>query len=420
MTDAMLTGIRVLELGQVIAGNYAGIILADMGAEIVKIEPPGGDAARNPAIAPLRGESSIHLFMNRGKKSVALDLKSAEGLDLFRRLVTKADVVIDNFRPGVMGRLGIDHDALAQIKPDIISATITGFGESGPYRNRPAFDLVVQAFSGHLHITGDPEGPPSRVGIPLADIAGGLYACMGILGALVGKLLHGTGQHLDIAMLDSLVSMLSYDGLNHLNSGADVGRHGTAHAYMVPWQAFAVSDGYIVIAAREEKFWVRLCDAIGRPDLKADIRTADNLSRVANRLFTINVLEEAFLAKTKIQWMAVLDEYDIPAAPVNDLPAVFSDPQVLARGLVQTYQHPTLGPIRYMPSPMQFSGWQMPNRTAPMLGQHTREVLRERLGLDDRDVDALVERGVVTVWQGGATAPPSGAPEAPPVIGVHR
>jgi crotonobetainyl-CoA:carnitine CoA-transferase CaiB-like acyl-CoA transferase len=346
MPKAMLEGIRVLELGQVIAGNYAGIILADMGAEVVKVEPPTGDAARNAAIAPLRGESAIHLFMNRGKKSVCLDLKSDEGLDLFRGLVGTADVVIDNFRPGVMARLGIDHDRLAAIKPDIITCTITGFGETGPHRNRSAYDLVVQAYSGHLHITGEPDGPPSRVGIPLADIAGGLYACMGILGALIGKLLHGSGQHLDIAMLDSLVSLLSYDGLNHLNSGADVTRHGTAHAFMVPWQAFAVSDGYIVIAAREDKHWLRLCDAIGRPDLKIDERTADNLARVANRMFAVGEIEASFLTKTKAEWMAVLDEYDIPAAPVNDLPAVFSDPQVLARGLVQTYEHPTLGPIR--------------------------------------------------------------------------
>jgi crotonobetainyl-CoA:carnitine CoA-transferase CaiB-like acyl-CoA transferase len=410
--DGMLSGIHVLELGQVIAGNYAGIILADMGAEVVKIEPPRGDAARNPAIAPLRGESAIHLFMNRGKKSVSLDLKHAEGLEAFRMLVTQADVVIDNFRPGVMARLGIDHDSLAQIKPDIITCTITGFGEYGPAKNRPAFDLVVQAYSGHLHITGDPDGPPARVGIPLADISGGLYACMGILGALVGKLLHGTGQHIDIAMLDSLVSMLSYDGLHHLNAGTDVSRQGTAHAYMVPWQAFAVKDGYVVIAAREEKFWGRLCDAIGRSDLKEDTRTKDNLSRLANRLYTVGVLEEVFIHKTKAEWMAILDEHDIPAAPVNDLPAVFSDPQALARGLVQTYNHPTLGPIRYTPSPMQFSGWRMPNRSAPMLGEHTREVLQDRLGYDHADVDRLVAAGVAKEWIAPTKADPAEPPHA--------
>jgi crotonobetainyl-CoA:carnitine CoA-transferase CaiB-like acyl-CoA transferase len=395
---AMLEGVTILELGQVIAGNFGGTILADLGAEIIKIEPLHGDLARNPAIAPLEGESSIHLFMNRGKKSVALDLKSAEGLDILYRLVAQADVVIDNFRPGVMARLGIDHASLKRHNPDIITTTVTGFGEYGPAKDRPAFDLVVQAYSGHLDITGDADGPPARVGIPLADLAGGLYACISILGALVGRGLHGGGLHADVGMLDSLVSLLSYDALDHLNSGAHVTRQGTAHAHMVPWQAFAVKDGYVVIAAREEKFWQRLCDAIGRPELKVDERTRDNRSRVRNRAFVVPVLEQAFAQRTKDEWMATLDEYDIPAAPVNDFDDVFADPQVQARGIVRTYEHPTMGPIRYTASPMQYDGWTFPNAPAPMLGQHTSEVLRARLGYDPAAVERLAEAGVVRVW----------------------
>jgi crotonobetainyl-CoA:carnitine CoA-transferase CaiB-like acyl-CoA transferase len=395
---AMLTGVTILELGQVIAGNFGGVILADLGAEVVKIEPLHGDLARNAAIAPLRGESAIHLFMNRGKKSVALDLKSPEGLDIFYRLVAQADVVIDNFRPGVMARLGIDHATLKRHNPDIVTTSITGFGEYGPARDRPAFDLVVQAYSGHLHITGDAEGPPARVGVPLADLAGGLYACISVLAALCGRELHGGGQHADVGMLDALVSLLSYDALDHLNSGAPVARHGTAHAHMVPWQAFAVEDGYVVVAAREEKFWQRLCDAIGRPDLKDDPRTRDNRSRVRNRAFTVAVLQEAFARRTKDQWIAVLGEHDIPAAPVNDFDDVFADTQVEARGIVRTYDHPTLGPIRYTASPMQFDEWTFPNDSAPMLGQHTSEVLCGRLGYDDAAVGKLAASGVVGVW----------------------
>jgi crotonobetainyl-CoA:carnitine CoA-transferase CaiB-like acyl-CoA transferase len=395
---AMLTGVTILELGQVIAGNFGGVILADLGAEVIKIEPLHGDLARNPAIAPLRGESSIHLFMNRGKKSAALNLKSPEGLDIFYRLVAQADVVIDNFRPGVMARLGIDHASLERHNPDIITATVTGFGEYGPAKDRPAFDLVVQAYGGHLDITGDADGPPARVGIPLADLAGGLYSCISILGALVGRELHGGGQHADVGMLDSLVSLLTYDALDHLNSGARVTRQGTAHAHMVPWQAFAVKDGYVVVAAREEKFWQRLCDAIGRPDLKDDPRTRDNRSRVRNRAFVVPVLEDAFARRTKDEWMAVLDEHDIPAAPVNDFDDVFADPQVRARGIVRTYEHPTMGPIRYTASPMQFDGWTFPNAPAPMLGQHTGEVLRDRLGYDPAAVGRLADAGVVRVW----------------------
>ena len=394
----MLTGVTILELGQVIAGTFGGTILADMGAEVIKIEPLHGDLARNAAIAPLRGESAIHLFMNRGKKSVALDLKSDEGLEIFYRLVAQADAVIDNFRPGVMARLGIDHATLERHNPDIITTSVTGFGEYGPARDRPAFDLVVQAYSGHLHITGDAGGPPSRVGVPLADIAGGLYSCISVLGALCGRELHGGGQHADVGMLDSLVSLLSYDALDHLNSGADVTRQGTAHAHMVPWQAFEVKDGYVVIAAREDKFWQRLCDAIGRPDLKDDPRTRDNRARVRNREFAVAILEAAFALRTKDEWMTVLDEHDIPAAPVNDFADVFADDHVQARGVVRSYDHPTLGPIRYTASPMQFHEWAFPNAPAPMLGQHTSAVLRERLGYDEDAVERLAASGVVGVW----------------------
>jgi crotonobetainyl-CoA:carnitine CoA-transferase CaiB-like acyl-CoA transferase len=297
-----------------------------------------------------------------------------------------------------MARLGIDHATLQRHNPDIITASITGFGEYGPARDRPAFDLVVQAYSGHLDITGDAAGPPARVGVPLADLAGGLYACISVLGALCGRELHGGGQHADVGMLDSLVSLLSYDALDHLNSGARVTRQGTAHAHMVPWQAFAVKDGHVVIAAREEKFWQRLCDAIGRPDLKDDPRTRDNRSRVANRAFAVAVLEQAFAQHTKDEWMAVLDEHDIPAAPVNDFDDVFADPQVRARGIVRTYDHPTMGPIHYTASPMQYDGWTFPNAPAPMLGQHTGEVLRDRLSYDDATVAALADSGVVRVW----------------------
>ncbi|MBO0828993.1 MAG: CoA transferase [Streptosporangiales bacterium] len=395
----MLEGITVLELGQVIAGTYGGVILADLGAEVIKIEPLRGDANRNAGIAPVHGESAVHLFMNRNKKSVALDLKSAEGLDLFYRLVEQADVVVDNFRPGVMARLGIDHATLKERNPDIVTVSITGFGEYGPATARPAFDLVVQAFAGHLDITGEPDGPPSRVGVPLADIAGGMFGCLSVLAALCGRALHGKGDHADVSMLDSLVSLLSYDALDHLNTGRVVTRQGTGHAHIVPWQAVPTLDGYVVIAAREEKFWQRLCDAIGRPDLKDDPRTVTNVARVANRNFVNTVLEDAFAQRTKDEWMAVLDEYDIPAAPVNDLSDVFSDPHVRARGLVRSYDHPALGHVRYPASPMQYSDWQFPNDSAPMLGQHTAAVLTERLGLDRETVTDLAEQGVVGVWE---------------------
>jgi crotonobetainyl-CoA:carnitine CoA-transferase CaiB-like acyl-CoA transferase len=394
----MLTGVTVLELGQVIAGTYGGAMLAEMGADVIKIEPLHGDAARNPSIAPLHDESAVHLYMNRGKRSVALDLKDPEGLEVFLRLVEQADVVVDNFRPGVMARLGIDHAALIARNPDVITVSVTGFGEYGPAKDRPAFDLVVQAFSGHLHITGDPHGPPARVGVPIADIAGGIFACISVLGALCGRELHGGGRHVDVAMLDSLISLLAYDALHFLNSGEPVARHGTAHASVVPWQAFPTTDGYIVVAAREDKFWRRLCDVIGHPELKDDPRTADNVSRLANREFVVSVLATTFIQRSKAEWVRLFEENDIPAGPVNDLAEVFADPQVQARGQVRTYEHATLGPVRYNASPMQIGGWEMPSRPAPMLGQHTVEVLSERLGLDAEKITALTQAGVATVW----------------------
>jgi crotonobetainyl-CoA:carnitine CoA-transferase CaiB-like acyl-CoA transferase len=399
MSEGMLAGVTVLELGQVIAGNFGGVILADLGAEVIKIEPHSGDTARNPTIAPLHDESAIHLFMNRGKKSVVLDLKDTRGLDLFFRLVEQADVVIDNFRPGVMARLGIDHDSLKRSNPTIITSSVTGFGEYGPAKDKAAFDLVVQAYSGHVDITGPADGDPARVGIPIADIAGGIYSCISVLAALVGRELQGNGQHADVAMLDTLVSLLSYDALDHLNSGRKLTRLGTAHAHMVPWQAFRTLDGYVVVAARDEKFWQNLCDAIGRPDLKQDPRSADNSARVANRDFVVGILSEVFLTRRNDEWLATLDEYDIPNAPVNDIEQVFNDPQVLARGMVGTYKHPTLGDVRYPPSPIKWSDWESPNQPAPMLGQHTVDVLVERLGMDEATIRGLAEDGVVKIWQ---------------------
>lgn len=402
MTAGMLTGVTILELGQVIAGTFGGVILADLGAEVIKIEPPSGDTARNAKIAPLDGESAIHLFMNRGKKSVVLDLKEARGRDLFYSLVEVADVVIDNFRPGVMARLGIDHDTLQQHNPQIITVSVTGFGEYGPARNKAAFDLVVQAYSGHLDITGPEGGDPARVGIPIADIAGGVYSCISVLSALVARQLHGGGTHADVAMLDALVSMLSYDAVDHLNSGRKLTRRGTSHAHIVPWQAFRTSDGYVVVAARDEKFWRNLCDAVGRSDLKDDPRTRDNASRVANRHFVVETLEAVFVTRSRAEWLAILDAHDIPSAPVNDIEEVFADEQVRARDMVRSYEHPTLGEVRYPPTPIKFSGWDHPNRHAPMLGEHTREVLAGRLRLDPATIQEMDRDGVVRVWRGSA------------------
>ncbi len=397
----MLSGITILELGQVIAGTYGGMILADLGAEVIKIEPHWGDAARNPKITPVGEESAIHLQMNRGKKSMVLDLKSQRGREILYDLVAGADAVIDNFRPGVMARLEIDHESLRRHNPRIVTASVTGFGATGPARNRPAFDLVVQAYSGLLDMTGPADGPPARVGIPLADICGGIFTALAVLGALVGRELHGEGRHADVSMLDSLVSMLSYDAFDHLNTGAVIRRSGTAHAHIVPWQAFEARDGYMVVAARGEKFWRNLCDAIDRPDLKDDPRTRDNAARLEHRDYVVKVLAEAFALRTKAEWMEMTRKYDLPVAPVNNISDVFSDPQIRTREMVRQYRHPDLGEVSYPPSPMRLTGWEFPNLPAPRLGEHTIEVLSDKLSYSAETIGGLVTRGVVGTGSDG-------------------
>jgi crotonobetainyl-CoA:carnitine CoA-transferase CaiB-like acyl-CoA transferase len=394
----MLEGITIIELGGVIAGNFGQVILADLGAEIIKIEPKTGDTARNASMAGIHGESAIHLFMNRGKKSVSLDLKTEEGLQILHRLVEQADVVIDNFRPGVLARLGVDHATLKEIKPDIITVSVTGFGETGPLKDKPAFDLVIQAYSGHMSITGEEDGPPARVGAPLADMSGAIYGCISILAALVGRGLHGTGAHADVAMLDSMVHLLAYDALSYLTAGAQPQRHGSAHAHIVPWQALQCSDGFVVVAARDEKFWRNLCDAIERPDLKTDERVATNAARLINRDWLVPQLEAAFVNKTQAEWVQILDEFDVPSAPVSTFDSLFADPQVEAREMIQSYEHPTIGDVTYQPSPMKIEGYSFPNGHAPMLGEHTELILTERLGYTPERIRELDAEGVVKAW----------------------
>ncbi len=399
----MLEGITIIELGGVIAGNFGQVILADLGAEIIKVEPKTGDTARNASMAAIDGESAIHLFMNRGKKSISLDLKTEEGLQILHRLVEQADVVIDNFRPGVMARLGVDHATLKAIKPDIITVSVTGFGETGPLKDKPAFDLVIQAYSGHMSITGEADGPPARVGAPLADMSGAIYGCISILAALVGRGLHGTGAHADVAMLDSMVHLLAYDALGYLTAGAEPKRHGSAHAHIVPWQALQCSDGFVVVAARDEKFFRNLCDAIDRPDLKTDERSASNAARLVHRNWLAPQLEEAFLMKTQAEWVQILDDFDVPSAPVSTFATLFDDPQMQARDMIQHYEHPTIGEVTYQPSPMKIDGYTFPNQHAPMLGEHTEAILVERLGYTPERVADLDDEGVVKTWKPEST-----------------
>jgi CoA:oxalate CoA-transferase len=391
-----LEGVRILELGQIIAGTYGSQVLSDLGAEVIKVEAPEGDLGRTPSVAPYQGLSGLFLTLNRNKQSIVINLKNAAGRQLFYDLVKVSDVVIDNFRPGVLERLEIDYPTLSRINPRIIQCSVTGFGSAGEYKNYPALDIIVQAISGHMAITGEPGRPPVRVGIPLADVSGGIYSCKGILAALFDRERTGEGRRIELSMFDTMLHLLSYIGTMWLTNGEVPKPPGSAHDYSVPWQAFATADGYVVVATRQEIFWRKLCDALDRPDFAGDPRFADNASRVKNRSVLVPSLEQIFRTRTAADWLARLRAAGVPAAPVNNVDGAFSEPPVKEREMIVEYDHPEVGKVRLPGNPIKMSN--MPgtiSRPAPMLGEHTDAVLKTLLHLSTNEIADLRESGAV-------------------------
>ena len=391
-----LAGVRILELGQIIAGCYGGLVLSDLGAEVIKIETPQGDLGRIPSVAPYNGQSALFLTFNRNKRSIAIDLKSDGGLKVFHDLVATADVVIDNFRPGVLERLKIDYATLKAIKPDIIQCSVTGFGATGEYKDNPALDIIIQSIAGYLAITGEPGRPPVRTGIPLADLCGGIFSSQAILAALFDRERSGEGRHIELSMFDGMLSLLTYTATMWLTKGELPEPPGSAHMYSVPWQAFECADGHIVVATRQEVFWTRLCDALEAPELAADPRFANNPDRVANRATLVPILEDILARRTVGEWMERFRAGDIPAAPVNNLDGVFAEPPVAERDMIVEYDHPQVGKVRLPGNPIKMSGMEGTiSKPAPMLGEHTDEVLSGLLGLDAPAIAALRASGAV-------------------------
>ena len=391
-----LEGVRILELGQIIAGTYGSQVLSDLGAEVIKVEAPEGDLGRTPSVAPYQGLSGLFLTFNRNKQSIVINLKNAAGRQLFYDLVKVSDVVIDNFRPGVLERLAIDYPTLSRINPRIIQCSVTGFGSAGEYRDYPALDLNIQAISGHMAITGEPGRPPVRVGIPLADLSGGIYSCKGILAALFDRERTGQGRRIEISMFDTMLHLLSYIGTMWLTNGEVPKPPGSAHDYSVPWQAFATADGYIVVATRQEIFWRKLCTVLDHPDLAGDPRFADNANRVKNRDVLVPRLEQIFRTRTVADWLKRLRAADVPAAPVNNVDAAFSEPPVKEREMIVEYDHPQVGKVRLPGNPIKMSDMAGTiSRPAPMLGEHTDAVLKTLLRLSATEIAALRESGAV-------------------------
>jgi crotonobetainyl-CoA:carnitine CoA-transferase CaiB-like acyl-CoA transferase len=391
-----LAGVRILELGQIIAGTYGGQVLSDLGAEVIKIESPEGDLGRNPSVAPYRGVSGLFLTFNRNKKSVVIDLKKKDGLDVFHALVRRCDVVVDNFRPGVLERLKIDYAVLRELNPRVITCSVTGFGTAGEYKDYPALDIIVQAMSGHMAITGEEGRPPVRVGIPLADLSGGIFACKGILAALFSRERTGEGRRVELSMYDSMLNLLSYMGTMWLTNGELPTRPGSSHDYTVPWQAFETKDGHVVVATRQEVFWRRLCEAMGHGELADEPRFSTNALRVQNRAELVPKLEAIFRERTVDEWITVLRKADVPAAPVNNLDRAFAEPPVAEREMIVEYDHPDVGRVRLPGNPIKMSGVSGTiSKPAPRLGEHTESVLRELLSLDADRIASLRASGAI-------------------------
>lgn len=389
-----LEGITVLDLTHMLSGPYGTMMLSDLGARTIKVEPPGrGEGTRELlATSPQYsrdGMGAYFLTLNRRKESVCIDLKSEQGRVVFYDLVRKADVVFDNFGAGVPKRLGIDHDTLAKINPRIISCSVTGFGETGPDTQRPAFDQVVQAMGGGMSITGLPDQPPVRSGIPIGDLGGGIFGAMGVLAALQARERSGRGQHVDVSMLDAQISLLNYMATMYLMSGEVPGRIGNAHFVHVPYNTFHTQDGYIIIACIGDAFFERFLNVVPHPELmKPEYRRQP--ARFAARERIDAIINEELSKNTSEHWLRVLREARIPCGPVNDFAQALSDPQVVARDMVIDVPLHTGETVRMPGNPMKFSDSQDPAPAQPpRLGEHTDRVLGELLGYDRARIDAL-------------------------------
>ena len=393
--SGLLDGIRVLDVSRVLTGPYCSMMLGDLGAEVIKVEIPGrGDDTRHWGPPFQGGESSYFLSVNRNKKSVTLNLKSPEGREILMKLVARSDVFLENFAPGVAARLGIDYETARAIRPDIVYASISGFGQDGPYRDLPAYDLVVQGMGGIQTITGEPGRPPVRVGVAIADIAGGMFAAYAIAAALAHHARTGKGQYIDVALLDSQLAWLTYMAGYYFANGAEPERAGSKHPQIVPYQAFPTANGYVNVSVGNDDIFRRFATAIGRPELATDARFETNPRRVENRGILEPLLEGIFAGRTTSEWTSVLKAHEVPAGPVYRIGEIDRDPHVVARGNVLSLEHPTAGKIRQFGPPIRPRARRPAHTPPPLLGEHTDEVLAS-LGYTREAVARLREEGVV-------------------------
>jgi crotonobetainyl-CoA:carnitine CoA-transferase CaiB-like acyl-CoA transferase len=397
-----LSHIRVLDLSRVLAGPWAGQNMADLGAEVIKVERPGvGDDSRAfgpPWVKDRDGretkDSAYFTSANRGKKSITLNIAVVEGQAIVRELAQKSDVLIENYKYGDLARYGLGYEDLKTINPRLIYCSVTGFGQTGPYRERPGYDFMIQGMGGMMSVTGEPDdapgGGPQRAGVPIADIITGMYASIAICAALAHRAETGAGQHLDLALLDSQIALLAYQNTNYFSTGKPPKRIGNLHPNIVPYQPFRTKDGAVILACGNDNLFRKFCEASGQSALANDPRFASNGKRVENRAEMTRLLGDVFKQRTTAEWVNLLEKAGVPNGPINDIAQVYEEPQVKARGIRVDLDHPVAGQLPTVASPMRFSETKVEYRGAPpTLGQHTDQVLREVLGKTDAQLGEL-------------------------------
>jgi len=391
-----LKGITVLDLSRVLAGPLCTMMLADLGAEVVKVERPGGGDETREWGPPWAGdESAYYLSVNRNKRGITVDLKAEEGREVVRRLAAKADILVENFKTGTLDKMGLGYDDLAPLNPGLIFCSITGYGHTGPDRDQPGYDFAIQGRGGIMSITGEPDGPPMKVGLAIVDVTAAQYAAVAILAALEARHTTGRGQRIDISLLDSQIAWLVNRAGNYLVGGAEPQRHGNAHPSIVPYESLRARDKWFTVAVGNDSQFARLAQTLGAPELASDPRFVSNPARVEHRLELVELLSGYFRRRDAEEWLTAFRREKIPGGPINSIPEALADPQVLARDMVIEMPHPTAGVVRLVGSPLKLSETPAAYvRHPPLLGEHTDEVLAE-LGYDADEVRSLRQHGIV-------------------------